>query len=981
MNWSRARQLTLFVAAAGTILIAGCKPIVGPFIPPPIAPPAGGMPLGVVNRAYDYDLSANITTKGAATYIISSGNLPSGMGLAGQGLFGGVPGDVGQFNFVVDITDLNGTVSVGLTLIIVSEMSLANAALPNGFVGIGYSQNLVVTGGLPAYTTSIVDLAADAPGLDITVPGPADATYEGIPSLAGVFNFAVNISDTGNQAVLPFGITVPVSIAILGAPSAYITNAGDGSVTVLDLSTNLTTNISGVGNNPRGIALSPNGATVYVTNFNDDTVTEIDAITNTKGRTVAVGAGPKGIVAPNNGTLIYVANETENSLTVLDMALADPALTAVTISLEGVRPEAKPQRLAASPDGRLIYLTLSNVFDLTDRDQPVDIPDNVIVISNNPGSPDIHNILAILDAGEGPSGIAFSPSSNLLIVASELSGEVYFIEVDQAEAVLSFTEQAVIGGLGDPAFVGVGADCNHAYVSRAGAAAVSPIDVNWEVARAQIPAAGDPRGITFNPDATVMYVALSATNQMLAVTLETGATQLIATGATPTAVVAQTNPTFRIRPLLSDGELMPRGSFNVEYKSRICAAGGASPYSFTELDGALPPGLSLDSTGLVSGTPTDASLSSDLSDPSIPNFPDLWTFGVEVTDNSPNPLTVTESLNLKLQVCCLGDQRLLYVAKFADNDNSVSAIELVGDTIVKDIIEGIGPNPLGVAISPNLLEAYVTNFNAGGPSTVSVIDLDSNSLTYNAVVGIIGVGRGASGVVFHPNGAFAYVANEKDRTVSVIDTATDVRREIATITVGFSPQGMATNADGSRLYVANHFSDSITVIDTASVSAIDTVLVGGGPVGVAYDDVSGFLYVTNQFDGTVTVIETVTHTVVGLPIDVGNFPTGIVIGDAGNRRAYVANQFENTVSVIDLTTNTEIDLDVNPDIPLVIDRIAVGTSPDFLTAISIHVYVTNFGSGTVSRVLNLPGSMEDNTETGSITVGASPEGIKFPGGN
>ena len=974
MNWSRVRQLTLFVVAVGAILIAACKPIVGPFIPPPIAPPAGGMPLGVVNRGYNYDLSANITTKGAATYIISSGNLPSGLTLAGQGIFGGTPGNVGQFNFVVDVTDLNGTVSVGLTLIIVPEMSLANASLPNGFVGIGYAQNLVVTGGLPAYTTSIVDLATDAPGLDITVPGPADATYEGIPSLAGVFNFAVNIIDTGNQAVLPSGITVPVSIAILGAPSAYITNAGDGSVTVLDLSTNLTTTITGIGNNPQGIALSPNGATVYVTNFDDDTVAEIDAITNSVVRTVAVGAGPKGIVAPNNGTLIYVANETDNSLTVLDMAEADPALLAVTISFAGVRLDAMPQRLAASPDGRLIYLTLSNVVDLTDPAQPVEIPDNVVVINNSPGSPDFHSILALLDVGEGPSGIAFAPSSNLLIVASELSGEVYFIEIDQVG--LSFSEKVVIEGLGDPTFVGVGADCNNAYVSRAGASAVSPIDVNWEVARAQIPASGDPRGITFNPDGTVMYVALSATNQILAVTLETGATQFIPSGTTPTAMVAQTNPTFRIRPLLDQGELMPRGSFDVEYRSRVCAAGGSSPYDFVELDGALPPGLSLDSTGLVSGTPTDASLSSNPMDPSIPNFPDLWTFGVEVTDNSPNPLTVTESLNLKLQVCCLGDQRLLYVANFLDS--SVSAIELIGDSIVTDITESIGPNPLGVAISPNLLEAYVTNFNAGGPSTVSVIDLDSNSVTYNAVIGIIGVGQGANGVVFHPNGTRAYVSNETfPPTVSVIDTT--IRQEISTITVGPSPQGMATNADGSRLYVANHFGDTVSVINTASVAVIATVPVGGGPVGVAYDDVSGSLYVTNQFDDTVTVIETVTNTVVGLPISVGNFPTGIVIGDAGARRAYVANQLENTVSVIDLTTNTEIDLD--PDTLLVIDRIAVGTSPDFLTAISIHVFVTNFGSGSVSRILNLPGSEDDNTETGTISVGAAPEGIKFPGGN
>ena len=968
MSHSRVRNLIFFTLVFAAMLVPACKPIVGKFPAPPIAPPPGGLPLGVVDRGYDYDLFRNITTKGGATFALSSGTLPNGMNLAGQGIFSGVPTVIGRFNLVVDVTDLNGTVSVGLTLDILPEMSLANAALPNGFVGINYSQNMIVTGGLPAYTTTIVDLAADPLGLDITITGPGDATYEGTPGQSGIFTFEVNIIDTGNEAVLASGITVPVTIAILGAPSAYVTNAGDGSVSVIDTTTNaVTATILGVGNNPRGIALSPNGAAIYVTNFDDNTVAEIDAITNTITRTVAVGTNPLGIVAPSNGTLIYVANEADNSLTVLDMSLADPAAAAVTIGFAGVTPQARPQQLTASPDGRLIYLTLSNVFDLTDPAQIVDIPDILLVISNNPGSPDFHNILAFIDVGEGPSGVAFAPSSNLLIVASESSNEVYFIEVD--ESVPTFSERAVIEDITGARFVGVGAECNHAYISRTAADTVSPVDVNWDTPRTSIPAASAPMGVTFDPNGDFMYVALSGSGQVLKVDLDTGTSQTIGVGTTPTAIAAQTNPTFRIAPLLP--ETMERGSFNVEYRSRICTAGGTSPFTFTELDGALPPGLSLDATGLVSGTPTDASIPSDGSPPPDPT---LWTFGVEVTDSSLTPLVVTESLNLKLEVCCFGGTpRLLYVANFGDD--SVSAIELFGDTTVASITEGIGPNPLGVAISEDIQRAYVTNFNGGNASTVSVIDIDPTSLTYNSVVGIIGVGKGATGVIFNPTGTRAYVSNETDQTVSVIDTS--IPGVIATRTVGLSPQGLATNADGSRVYVANLFGFSVTVMDAMGVT-IATVPVSDGPIGVAFDAASGFLYVTQQFGSTVTYIDTASNTVAGT-IDVGTFPTGIVIGNGGNRRAYVANQLEDTVSIINLDTNMEIDLD--PVTLLIIDRIPVGTSPDFLTANGSRIFVTNFGSGTVSRILNLPGSDDDNTELGTISVGASPEGIKFPGGN
>src|SRR5262249_11705115 len=52
------------------------------------------------------------------------------------------------------------------------------------------------------------------------------------------------------------------------------------------------------------------------------------------------------------------------------------------------------------------------------------------------------------------------------------------------------------------------------------------------------------------------------------------------------------------------------------------ATGGVGPYTFAVTGGALPPGLALDASGLLSGTPTQAG---------------TFSFTVQATDSSPAP--------------------------------------------------------------------------------------------------------------------------------------------------------------------------------------------------------------------------------------------------------------------------------------------------------------------------------------------------------
>jgi YVTN family beta-propeller protein len=105
----------------------------------------------------------------------------------------------------------------------------------------------------------------------------------------------------------------------------------------------------------------------------------------------------------------------------------------------------------------------------------------------------------------------------------------------------------------------------------------------------------------------------------------------------------------------------------------------------------------------------------------------------------------------------------------------------------------VGLEPRCVAVSPNDLEAYVTNGISG---TVSVVSLSQLS-------------------------------------TSDVPTRFEV---VATIPVGTEPRGCALTADGTLLYVANHTAGTVSIINTASRAVVGTVPVGRNPTAIAITD-------------------------------------------------------------------------------------------------------------------------------------------------
>jgi YVTN family beta-propeller protein len=81
-----------------------------------------------------------------------------------------------------------------------------------------------------------------------------------------------------------------------------------------------------------------------------------------------------------------------------------------------------------------------------------------------------------------------------------------------------------------------------------------------------------------------------------------------------------------------------------------------------------------------------------------------------------------------------------------------------------------------------------------------------------------------------PDGSKVYVANSgsfNPSTVSVIDTATNTVS--ATVPVGLGPVGVAVKPDSGKVYVANEGANTVSVIDTATNTVIATIPVGNAP--------------------------------------------------------------------------------------------------------------------------------------------------------
>jgi YVTN family beta-propeller protein len=248
------------------------------------------------------------------------------------------------------------------------------------------------------------------------------------------------------------------------------------------------------------------------------------------------------------------------------------------------------------------------------------------------------------------------------------------------------------------------------------------------------------------------------------------------------------------------------------------------------------------------------------------------------------------------------------------------------------------------------------------------------------------------GIAVSPDGKFAYVSNQSEGTVYVIQTSdntvvdTDLTTdEIDPIKVGLGPFGVSMTRKGEYVYVSNSWDGTVSIIRTEDNTVIDTdpieegiqgIKVGPCPYGVSVTPDGDYVYVCDLCEGKVYVIRTSDNTVTTID-DVGTWPYGVIVSPNGDF-AYVSDFSDDRVYVIRTSDNTVIDMDPIEDGTqgIQVGRLPIGVS---VTPNGDYVYVSNSMSGTVSVIRTSDNTVidmdpiEDGTQ--GVKVGNEPSGV------
>ena len=184
------------------------------------------LPNGAVGTSYNQTLAATGGTPPYSNWTVSSGTLPAGLSLSSaSGVISGTPTTVGAFPFSVTVKDSAGNPSPAqaLSITIVAGVTITTTSLPNGTVGVAYSQMLAATGGTPPYSNWTLSSGLLPAGLTLNA---ATGAIGGTPTTAGASSFSVKVKDnagnTSSAQALSITIVAPLAITTASLPNATV---------------------------------------------------------------------------------------------------------------------------------------------------------------------------------------------------------------------------------------------------------------------------------------------------------------------------------------------------------------------------------------------------------------------------------------------------------------------------------------------------------------------------------------------------------------------------------------------------------------------------------------------------------------------------------------------------------------------------------------------------------------------------------------
>ena len=179
------------------------------------------------------------------------------------------------------------------------------------------------------------------------------------------------------------------------------------------------------------------------------------------------------------------------------------------------------------------------------------------------------------------------------------------------------------------------------------------------------------------------------------------------------------------------------------------------------------------------------------------------------------------------------DKPLAYVTNI--NSNSVSVIDLVKDKVIKTISCGNGTE--GIDITPDGKEIWVTNSKE---NTISIICTETNK-----IITTLQTGNQTLRLKFSIDGKYCLTTNSEDGTISVYNRY--LKKLIKTIQIPGKkgliqrilyhtphPVGLLMHPNGLYAFIANSNANKIEVICMQTFTLVSTIGTGSVPDGIAF---------------------------------------------------------------------------------------------------------------------------------------------------
>ena len=267
-------------------------------------------------------------------------------------------------------------------------------------------------------------------------------------------------------------------------PMVYISNTGSDTVWVVDMDSASVVAVIDVGDDPRGIDITPDSSRVYVANRFGGSVSVIDTATNTliqtidlEGSDIVSATEPYDVVVSPDGEWLYVAMKNggsengDGTVAVVDLPGGDVVAEVVldeNASLEGI---------VVTPDGQKVYAAGRGDMYIVDVSPPtfptflgtsgsagrelVISPDGAWVYADNNAVRTSDDTDFLTGERSGERGIAISPDGRFLFSTDEGSN-VKVVEIALVEGLPVTTFVANIDDVDNRQFEAYGIDLTDA---------------------------------------------------------------------------------------------------------------------------------------------------------------------------------------------------------------------------------------------------------------------------------------------------------------------------------------------------------------------------------------------------------------------------------------------------------------------------------------------------------------------------------------